>query len=234
MPDFLCIPADYLTNDENLKTSPIMDSQNRSWYCGQLPELTQEMQDSFSSPHAYAAWELTCLKTLLDQLRIPTPGMFDEWPPEISELYHLAKKIEAESSKSLTSALGSEEISAQNQPINLNPLRPIQLPQSTLSKDERKSLLKRARRVCKQHRESGSEKYLSGELQLNRYNYAKDIIRAADFALDLIESIPRESFCVETIQFVLERGEIDYLSEHEDMEGFAIGTIRCIQREISV
>ena len=233
MPDYLCIPTQCLTADENLQTHPIVDSQNRSWFCGQLPELTQDMQDSFSSPHAYAAWELTCLKSLLEQLVIPTPGMFDEWPPEISELYRMAKKIKSDSSESLTAVLASKEIPAQKQPINLNPLRPIQLPQSELNKDERKTLLKRAIRVCKQHRERGSEKYFSGELQLNRYNYAKDIIRAADFALDLIESIPKDSFCVETIQYVLERGEEDYLSENEDMEGFAIGTLRYIKREIS-
>lgn len=233
MPDYLCIPAKYLTADEKLKTSPIVDSLNRSWYCGQLPELTSEIESSFGSPHACAAWELSQLRSLLDQLHIPTPGMFDEWSPEISELHRLAKKVEAESIESLGVALASEEVAAQSQPINLNPLRPIQLPQSTLNKDERKSLLKRARRICKQHREKGSEKYFSGELRINRYNYAKDIIRAADFALDLIESIPKDSFCVETIQYILERGEDDYLSEHEDMEGFAIGTMRCIQREIS-
>ncbi|WP_286238910.1 hypothetical protein [Neptuniibacter halophilus] len=233
MLDYLCIPAEYLTADENLKTSPIVDSQNRGWHCGKPPELTPKIQDSLSSEYAYAAWELNCLKRLLDQLHVPTPGMFGGWPTEISEVYSLATKIKAESQDSLAMALANVEIPNIDQSINLNALRSTQLPLSTLSKDERKTLLKHAKRVCKKHREYGSEKYFSGEFRQNRENYAKDIIRAADYALDLIEAIPRNSLSVETIQYILEHGEHTYLEEYEDMEGFAIGTLRCIQHEIS-
>lgn len=232
MPNYLCIPVQYLMADKNIKTDPVVDSQGRSWYCGQLPELTPEIESSFGSPYAGAAWELSRLKPLLDQLHLPTPELLGEWPSEVREIYRLAMEVKAESIESLAVALANEEMPAKEQPINLNPQPSIKLPQSALSRDERKHLLKQATNICKRHRENGSEKYFSGELRHNRYNYAKDIIRAADYALKLIESIPTDEFCIEAIQNILEHGETSYLEENEDMEGFAIGTLRCIQNEM--
>ncbi|WP_415888402.1 hypothetical protein ACMXYV_10245 [Neptuniibacter sp. SY11_33] len=233
MTDYLCLPTQFLSTDESISTTSLSDTKSRIWYCAELPELTQEIKESLTSEYAYAAWELTCLKVLLDLLKVPAPKMFDEWPSEIKQLSDLAVKVQDESDDSLGEVLGSIKLPKITEPIDLASLHPIQLTPSQLSKHEQKALLKHAKKICKQHRDKGSKKYFSGELRSNRYNYAKDIIRAADFSLELVEGIPTDYLSIESITKRLQQGEHKYLLEYEDMEGFGIGTIRNISNYIS-
>lgn len=233
MTDFLCLPARAIQSADTISTDIVTDTEGRQWLCVAVAELTEAIKESFGSPHAAASWELNKLNRLLAALGVPVLGLFDSWPDEIQKLYHMAITLNDVNDMSLAAELGQLPAPDMVSPICLDKLRPAHWGTSSLSRSEQADLMKLAHGICRAKREMGSEKYYSGELRQNRYNYAKDIIRAADFAAGLMDSIPSEAISLDTIQQVLQQGEVKYLEQNEDMEGFGIGTLRLIAREIA-
>lgn len=232
MPDFICIPAQLIQTSPNVKIETVTDIIGRHWICTEAPITSNNNKEVSSSPHALAGIELNRLNKLLEYLHLSPLQIFSEWPPEVKQLYDHSIRLEAASLEELVNTLKNKHIPSPTDRINLVNLHFPLLAGSSISNKERQRLIKRSKSICEKHKQKGGEKYISGTLRHNHYNYAKDIIRAAEFSSCLLGSIPEELFCPENINKTLTEGEHEYLENHEDIEGFAIGTMRLIKKEI--
>jgi len=81
-------------------------------------------------------------------------------------------------------------------------------------------------KICEQHKDEGWEIYFTGKYKSNGYNYAKDIVYAAEYARELLSEVDKLSVSI-FISLINSRRR-EYESINEDMEGFGDGTLTSI------